>query len=421
MTRPVETGEHTVEIVTIGNELLAGDVVDTNAARLAKELALHGLRVHRRQTVPDEHAAIRDALALAASRSRVVLVSGGLGPTTDDLTTEAVAQWMGAPLVLHEPSLAHIKARFASRGLPFKENNAKQAYFPEGAEVLPNALGTAPAFLVHHAAASLFFLPGVPRELVDLFAHEVTPRLLPLVPGGARPVWRTLRTFGMTESAVDAALGDLAQDEGLFIQYRAKFPEILVTPVVRDADPDAAGARLTAVVAAIRERLGDHVYTEGDAPLAAVVGDMLRRGGHSLAAAESCTGGLLSHLVTSVPGSSDYFLMGAVTYANAAKESLLGVRSDTLATCGAVSEEAAREMVAGIRAASGATVGVAITGIAGPGGGTAEKPVGTVHIAVSVGDRPVTHVVRRLPGDRGWVQTLSAWAGLDLIRRTLAG
>lgn len=412
--------EHTVEIVTIGNELLAGDVVDTNAGRLAKELALHGLRVHRRQTVPDDLDAIGDALALAASRSVVVLVSGGLGPTTDDLTTEAAARWMGAPLVLDEPSLAHIEARFRDRGLPFKQNNAKQAWFPAGAEVLPNSLGTAPAFLVHHGGAALFFLPGVPRELVNLMAHEVMPRLTRLLPAaGARPVWRTLRTFGMTESAVGAALEDIAQDDGLFVQYRASFPEILVTPVVRDADPVAAGARLDAVVRAIRERLGHHVYGEGDATLAAVVGDLLRRGGHTLAAAESCTGGLLSHLVTGIPGSSDYFLMGAVTYADVAKEALLGVRSDTLATCGAVSEEVAREMVSGIREASGASVGVAITGIAGPGGGTPEKPVGTVHFAVSVGDAPVVHKVRRIPGDRGWVQTLAAWNALDLIRRNL--
>lgn len=407
-----------IEIVTIGNELLAGDVVDTNAARLSQMLSLRGLRVHRRQTVPDDVGVIVDALSLAAGRSEVVLVSGGLGPTTDDLTTEAVARWMGAALALDEPSLEHIKQRFAARGLPFKENNAKQAYFPVGAEVLPNPLGTAPAFTVRHQGAAVYCMPGVPRELLDIAEREIMPRLAPMSRGDVR--WRTLRTFGMTESAVGAALGDLSGDDRLFIQYRASFPEILVTPVVRGADAETAGVLLDDAIQAIRGRLGDHVYGEGDASLAAVVGEALRVQGHTLAVAESCTGGLLSHLVTRVPGSSDYFLLGAVTYANAAKESILGVQPSSLEEHGAVSEAVARQMAAGVRAISGATVGVGITGIAGPGGGTPDKPVGTVHIAVSVGDDPTQHAARRLPGDRSWVQTLSAWAALDMIRRSLA-
>lgn len=402
-----------VEVVSIGNELLAGDVVDTNAARLSQMIALRGVRVHRRQTVPDEVGAIVDAIALATGRSDLVLVSGGLGPTTDDLTTEAVARWMGVPLVLHQPSLDRIKQRFADRGLPCVANNEKQAYFPESAEILPNPVGTAPAFLLTRGGATVVCLPGVPHELLHIAETQIMPRL---APSSTEVRWRTLRTFGMTESAVGAALQEVPLP-GVFIQYRASFPEILVTPVVQG--PEAPGEALEHAVAAIRQRLGPHVYGEGDATLAVVVGELLRRRGLTLAVAESCTGGLLSHLVTRVPGSSDTFLFGAVTYANAAKEAILGVRAATLAEHGAVSEAVAREMVAGVRAVSGAAVGLAITGIAGPGGATLAKPVGSVHLALSVGDEPVVHLSRRFPGDRSWVQTLAAWTALDMVRRSL--
>jgi nicotinamide-nucleotide amidase len=405
-----------IEIVSIGNELLAGDVVDTNAAHLARSVARYGLRVHRSQTVPDVVSAIVDALALAAGRSDVVVVSGGLGPTTDDLTTEAAARLSGVDLELHQPSLDRIVERFRLRGMPFKKNNEKQAWFPKGAEVLENPVGTAPGFALSHGAARLFFLPGVHREYVAMIDASVLPRLAAEARGDVR--WRTLRTFGMTESAVGDALSDIPLDDGLFIQYRASFPEILVTPVVRGADAAAADARLGVVCAAIRERLGAHVYGEGADSFPAVVGALLRERGLTLAAAESCTGGRVAQMMTSVPGSSDVFLLGAVTYSNAAKAAVLGVRAESLAAHGAVSEQVAREMVEGVARVGGASVAVAITGIAGPGGGTDDKPVGTVHFAVSVRGQ-VSHVHHRFTGDRRWIQTIAAWRALDLVRRAL--
>ena len=406
-----------IEVITIGNELLAGDVVDTNAGHLATVISRYGLKVHRQQTIPDDEEAIVEALELATSRSDVVVVSGGLGPTTDDLTTAAAARFAGLPLELDAPSLERIRDRFAQRRLDWKPNNEKQAWFPSGAVVLENKLGTAPGFSLSLAGKTLFFLPGVHREYVRLVADEVLPRLAHHVQGGVR--WQTLRTFGMTESAVGQALADIPLDSGLFLQYRATFPEILVTPVVRAAAERSAAARLEEVVDAIRARLGHHVYGTGGDTFPAVVGEALRSRGLRLAAAESCTGGLISQLLTSVPGSSDYFLLGAVTYSNDAKVAVLGVRQETLVEHGAVSEPVAREMVEGVRRVSGAEVGIAVTGVAGPGGGTEEKPVGTVHFALSVGGEPTRHEKRQLFGPRAWIQTLSAWRALDLVRRQL--
>lgn len=409
-----------VELVIIGNELLNGDLADTNTSRLARWLRLQGLSVAAAHVVPDELDAIVGAFERAASRARLVLVSGGLGPTSDDLTMEAAARFVDAPLVQDAPTLTRLRARFAARGFPFTANNARQALAPRGATVLDNPVGTAPCVrLAAPSGATFFFFPGVPHELERLVADHLAPWLGAL--DVARPYRSaTLKTFGKTESQVAERLEGLPRDPRLHVAYRAHFPEIRVSFHTDEADPVAAEALLAATSAWARDALGEIVYAEDDGVtfVDAVAGRLLARG-DTLATAESCTGGMIGAMCTDVPGASAWFLEGAITYANAAKVRTLGVPAELIEAHGAVSEPVARAMAAGIRDRAGATWGLATTGVAGPGGGTADKPVGTVHFALA-GPNGLTHVMRRLPFDRDRNRVVSAWFGLDLLRRALA-
>lgn len=409
-----------VEIVAIGNELLNGDLADTNTARLATFMRARGVAVQAAQTVPDVEAAIVEALALAGRRAELVLVSGGMGPTGDDLTMEAAAALAGRPLVLDEATLAALRARFEARGLPFTPNNARQARAPEGAAVLDNPVGTAPCVRLAVGAATYFFFPGVPHELARLADDHLGPWLGERA--GARPYKSVkLKTFGKTESQVAAMLEALPQDPRLHVAYRAHFPEIQVSFHATEPDPAAADALLAAALGGARAALGDIVFTEDpQVELAEAVGQALLAAGRTLAAAESCTGGLVGKLCTDVPGSSAWYLEGAITYSNAAKTRQLGVSEALLAAHGAVSEEVARAMAEGMRAASGADYGLAITGIAGPSGGGPDKPVGTIHFALA-GPEGTSHVRRRLPFDRERNRLASAWFALDMVRRRLQG
>jgi nicotinamide-nucleotide amidase len=301
------------------------------------------------------------------------------------------------------------------------ENNAKQAWFPEGAEILPNPVGTAPGFALEAGGAVFFCMPGVPRELALMLDEQVLPRVAKRRGGGEVVRARLLRTFGMGESALDAELADVATSGGVSLGFRTAFPDNYLRPVARAASAEEAEAKLDRVCSAIRERLGPLVYGEGEAEtLPAVVGRLLRERGRTLAVAESCTGGLVAELVTGIPGASDYFRGGVVAYANAAKTALLGVPPELLDRHGAVSDPVVRAMAEGARQRFGSDLAVATTGISGPGGGTPEKPVGLVHVALARAEG--THAESFVfPLDRPRHRMLTAQLAIDWVRRALLG
>jgi nicotinamide-nucleotide amidase len=408
-------------VLTIGDELLRGEIVDSNKSFLSERLLHLDLVTERHASVLDDPEAIAEILREAASRARVVLVSGGLGPTRDDLTTEVAARAFGRRLLRDAATVERLRAYFASVGREMSENNAKQADFPEGAEILPNPLGTAPGFALEVEGARLFFMPGVPRELYRMVDEEVLPRIERALGRGGAVRARLLRTFGLGESILDRELSDLARgDADVTLGFRTQFPDNLVRVVARAPTAAAAEARLEALVAEVRRRLGDVVLGEGERPLPEIVGALLLEHKRTLALAESCTGGLLASRLTDVPGSSAYLLEAAVTYSNRAKVRALGVAAADLAAHGSVSEPVARQMAEGVRERAGADIGIGITGIAGPTGGTPDKPVGTVYIAYA--DGTATDVRRyQLMRERARNKELSTQIALDWIRRRLLG
>jgi len=408
------------EILSTGDEVLTGQIVDTNAAYLADQMGSLGFEVSRHTTVGDDRALLAAAFRQLGASADVVLCTGGLGPTVDDLTTEVAAEVLGAELRLDEAALAHMEGLWKNRGRAMPENNRKQALIPAPAEVLENPIGTAPGFAVRIDRAWFFFMPGVPREMKRMFAEQVVPRVEALRSEPTVFDVRVLRSFGLTESATDQALAGLeALFPGVKLGFRAHFPEIQIKLTVKGPDIAAAKAQLEAATEEVRKRVGAHVFSDG-ASIEQVVGEGLTRDKATLATAESCTGGLVAQMITAVPGSSAYFDRGFVTYSNQAKMDLLGVGEDLLREHGAVSEPCARAMAEGARTRAGTTYAVAVTGIAGPGGGTPEKPVGLVFVALA---SPGGTVVRRLrwPGQRDQIRGISAMVALDLVRRALAG
>jgi len=408
------------EVLTIGDELLRGEIVDSNKSFLSERLLRLDVETHFHSSVRDDPADMTDAFRRAAERAGVVLVSGGLGPTRDDLTIEVLARCFERKLVLHEPSLAAIRAFYQRVGREMPEINAKQAWMPEGAEVLPNPIGTAPGCMLLVGEVPFFCMPGVPRELYRMMDEQVLPRIEARHPARAVVRARILRTFGMGESNLEEALTGVARGGEITLGFRTAFPDNLLRPLTRAATPAEADARLDAVCAEIRERLGPLVYAEGEESLEEVVGRLLRERGRTLAVAESCTGGLIAERITRVAGSSDYFVGGVVAYANSAKRELLGVPAELLDRHGAVSEPAAKAMAEGVRARLRSDFGIGTTGISGPGGGTPDKPVGTVCVALASAEG--THVERFVfPLDRDRHRSLTAQLALDWVRRSLLG
>ncbi|MEN8162293.1 MAG: competence/damage-inducible protein A [Myxococcota bacterium] len=370
------------EVLTIGDELLRGEIVDSNKSFLSDRLLRFDVETRFHASVCDDPADMTDAFQRAAARADVVLVSGGLGPTRDDITLEVLAKAFGRKLVRDEPSLAAIRAFFERFGREMSPSNEKQALMPEGATALPNPVGTAPGCMLETDSAVFFCLPGVPRELFRMMDEEVLPRLQQRLRPGARQVMRAtlLRTFGMGESTLEDELKDLAREEGVSLGFRTAFPDNYLRPVVRAATEAEAEARLARVIEAIEKRLGPLIYGRDDETMEQALGRLLAEQGRSLAVAESCTGGLLAERITNVPGASGYFRGGVVAYANEAKRDLLGVPEALLAAHGAVSAPVAKAMAEGVRARLGADLGVSTTGISGPDGGTPEKPVGLVFV-----------------------------------------
>jgi nicotinamide-nucleotide amidase len=422
----------TCAVLSIGTELTRGELVNSNASWLSAALTDLGFEVVEHAVVDDDRPRIIEALERLASFAEVIVCTGGLGPTTDDLTTASVAAALGVGLVRDEGSLDHIRRRFERLGRTMSETNAKQADFPEGATILPNPIGSAPGFEVKVKIARAFFMPGVPSEMKRMYDEQVVPRIRDIAPNDSHQI--RLRTFGVPESVVGEKLAGVEEAfPGVTIGYRAHFPEIVVKVLARapgpasrgpgapvPADPQAIVRDLAERAAQeVRTRLGDIVWGQGEDTFAGVVGRALRTRRWTLAVAESCTGGLVGHMITKEAGASDYLLLDAVTYANSAKQAVLGVDEDVLRGHGAVSAECASRMAEGARRVAGADVALAITGIAGPGGATDGKPVGLVYLALATAKG--TEVKERtFPGDRTWIQTLAAYVGLQMVREACA-
>ncbi|MFT3927883.1 MAG: competence/damage-inducible protein A [Myxococcales bacterium] len=410
----------TAAVLSIGTELTRGELVNSNAAWLAEQLTGLGFEVRDHLTVDDDIDRIVEALARLSREHSVIVSTGGLGPTTDDLTTEAVAKALGVQLVRDNASFERIAKFFASVGRTMAASNAKQADFPEGASVLLNDQGTAPGFSIAIGKAQLFVMPGVPREMKHIFLERIVPRIAGLAERRSHQIH--LRTFGLPESQLgDALTGVESQFPGLTIGYRAGFPEIEIKLLTRAESAHAAEALAERAREEVMRRVGEVVFGDREDTFAGAVGRTLRDRGLTLGVAESCTGGMVGSMLTSVPGSSDYLLLDAVTYSNAAKSSVLGVSEEILRAYGAVSEECATAMARGVLRVSGADLAVAVTGIAGPGGGTDEKPVGTVWIAAAGKGGAVFARHFRMWGDRERIRTLSAYTALKMVQRLAVG
>ena len=410
-----------LEILTIGTELLLGYTVDTNAAELGRAVAAAGAEITRRTTVADRPEAIRAGLAEALDRAGFVITTGGLGPTRDDMTKTVVADLLGKRLVLDEQLLAGLEARFKRLGRPMPAVNRTQAEVPEGATVLPNPRGTAPGLWVEDARGRVVvLLPGVPREMRGLLVEEVLPRLVARHAGEPPVVLsRTVRTTGIAESALAERVGPIEPEIApLTLAYLPSVEGVDLRVTAWGLGARDAEARLAAVVERLRAAVGEHRYGEDAADLAAVVLDALRSGRHRLGVAESCTGGMLAERVTNIPGASATFIGGVVAYADVVKTAALKVPIETLEAHGAVSEQTVRAMAEGAQRLFSADCTMAVTGIAGPGGGTPDKPVGTVWLAARV--HTATRAVKRVfPGDRDEIRRRAAQAALDLLRRVL--
>ena len=406
-----------VELITIGNELTSGEVVDTNAAFMAEVLSEAGLEVTFITTTGDDALRIEDSLLRAQERVEVILVSGGLGPTKDDITASSAAKALKLDLVLNREVLENLKKRFAEGGMEMPVSNEKQAFFPRQAEIIPNPMGTACGFIVRRPGKVFIFLPGVPRELKVLMRENVIPFLERERKEKVFVRSQTLKVFGFTESSIADLLKNVRpQDFSATLAYLPRYPENHVKITVRGRVAEEAEENLRKLAALIRERLKGRVIAVDRETLEEIVGQLLRAERANLAVAESCTGGLVAHRLTQFSGSSDYFERSAVTYSNAAKVQMLGVPGELIDRVGAVSAEVAEKMAEGVRRASNATLGLAITGIAGPTGGSEEKPVGTVFIALASPKGTVSRRYRFM-GDRNQIQTISAYTAIDWVRR----
>jgi nicotinamide-nucleotide amidase len=411
-----------LEVLTIGTELLLGHTVDTNAAELGRALAAVGAEIVRRTTVPDRPDAIRASVAEALARTGFVITTGGLGPTRDDMTKTVVAELLGKRLVLDAPLLASVEARFKRMGRPMPAINRTQAEIPEGATILPNPRGTAPGLWVEDGGGRVaVLLPGVPREMRGLLIEEVLPRLVRRQGGaGAVVASRSVRTTGVSESALAERLGSIESELApLTLAYLPSLEGVDLRVTAWGLEAAEAEARLAAAVDRLAAIVGEHGYGTDDADLAAHVLEALRRGRHRLGVAESCTGGMVAERISNIPGASDTFIGAVVAYADVIKTAALKVPLETLEAYGAVSEETVRAMAEGAQRLFSTDCTIAVTGVAGPGGGTPEKPVGTVWLAARV--HTATRAVKRvLPGDRHEIRARAAQASLDLLRRLLA-
>ncbi len=415
-------------VVATGSEVTEGRIINSNAALISKRLRDLGFTTTLHAAAPDEPEAIARALVAACDAADLVIVSGGLGPTVDDLTRDVAAKVAGdLPLEEDAAALAWLEAIFARFGRRMSDNNRRQAIFPRGATVVPNRFGTAAGFRLPIRGKECIFLPGVPHELEGMLGEEVLPYVARTYPAAEAVRARRLDCFGLPESRVDALLAPLfpggVNGEGVAIGFNVTkgIVEVHLTARAAADRPELSEERAGRALEAVRAALGPYAFGDGTATLEAVVARLLAERGATLALAESCTGGLASARLTRVPGVSAVYRGGVVAYANELKTSALGVPAEVLERHGAVSRECALAMARGVRALANAVVAASITGVAGPDGGTPEKPVGLVYLGLATAGGLEHSRELRLPGDRIFIQRLSALAALDLVRRHLLG
>lgn len=407
------------EILSVGTELLMGNILNTNAQYISEKLCGLGVNCYFQTTVGDNHDRLVAAVETALSRADILILTGGLGPTADDLTKEMIADAFGRDMLLDPASEQHIRARFARMAREMTPNNLKQAMFPRGSIILPNPNGTAPGCIVEEGEKAAILLPGPPKEMAPMFDASVMPYLEKR--SGHMLVSHVVRVFGMGESEVEYRLRTLiARQTNPTIAPYALSGEMKLRVTARCKSAEEGERMMAPLIDEIKQTLGSVVYSIDDQELHEVCAALLKEHNATLAAAESCTGGMIASKLISVPGISAHFIEGAVTYSNDAKIRRLGVRPETIAAHTAVSAETAREMAEGIRRTSGASLGVATTGIAGPDGGTPERPVGLVYIALASESGTAVQELR-LTGSRERIRNAASLHALNLIRRHFLG
>jgi len=403
------------EILSVGTELLLGDILNTNSQYLNRRLADLGISVYFNTTVGDNPQRLKKALEIAFSRSDMVIATGGLGPTKDDLTKEVSAEFFGKKLILHEESLNRIKEFFEKRGLPLTEGNIKQAYIIEGSKVIPNDWGTAPGIIYENNGKILILLPGPPREMIPMFETYVVPYLLTLSSETIQS--KVLRVCGLGESFMEERIKDLIENQtNPTIAPYAKEGEAILRITAKAKSKEEAEKLIEEVEKEIRKRLGDFIYGEGDITIEEVVVKLLIEKGITIAVAESCTGGMISARIVNVPGVSKVFKEGIIAYSNESKIKRLNISEETLKKYGAVSKECALEMARNVALISGADIGLSSTGIAGPEGGTFDKPVGLVYLGLYM-NGVENYKELKLSGDRNRIRLYTTINALDFLRR----
>ncbi|MCX5680152.1 MAG: competence/damage-inducible protein A [Candidatus Omnitrophica bacterium] len=407
------------EIISIGTELLLGHVVNTNASFLSEKLAEAGIDVYRHATVGDNPARLTAAIMRALGRSDIVITSGGLGPTVDDITIETVAQLIGRKLILNRIILKDVKDYFKSKKVLFPKESLRQAYIPEGVKWIRNRVGTAPGLIAQYFSKKIVCLPGPPREIVPMFERDILP-IIKRMSGGPVIRFRTIKTTGLAESQVDGKVRDLLNlKPPTTVGIYAKLGQVDLKIMAKAKTVREAERNISTVEKKIRFRLKEYIFGYDTDTLESAVVDTLIKKGLTIATAESCTGGLLANRITNVGGSSESFKAGLIAYANEAKESFLGVSHKTLKLHGAVSRPVAIEMAHAIKHYACADIGISITGIAGPTGGTKNKPVGLIYIALVTNEKCIVKEMR-FRGSREEIKLQSSQAALDLIRRICA-
>ena len=406
------------EIIAIGSELLTPSRVDTNSLFLTEQLNSIGIEVELKSIVGDNEHRLEQLFREAIKRSELVIATGGLGPTEDDVTKKVVSRVVKKQLVLEQKILERIQARFQNRGLEMPANNARQALVLLGSKILENPVGTAPGLWIEHEGCQILLLPGPPRELKVVFEEACLPRLTELS-GGTRLFTQVFKATGLTESKLDEMIAPIYTPyKNPVTTILAGSGEIQVHLTGKGRSEEEAKKVVSEVADRIEFTLGDFIFSRGEEGLEQIVGYYLMMRQMTLAVAESCTGGLVSQRLTSVPGSSNYFLCGVTCYSNASKIDLAGIPPLLLEMSGAVSPEVAKGLADGIRLKTGASMGLGITGIAGPSGGSVQKPVGLVHIALSL-EGSIDHQEHRFGGDRDRIRLWASQAALDMVRRKL--
>jgi nicotinamide-nucleotide amidase len=410
------------EVICVGTELLLGDILNSNSQYLAQELAALGVPHFYQTVVGDNIDRVQQAIDIACSRSSILIFTGGLGPTPDDLTTESIAGYFNTPLVEHPEIIADIEAKFIANGRIMSPSNRKQALQPAGADILPNVMGTAPGMIWQpREGLTIFTFPGVPSEMHRMWRDTAVPFLKTQGYGQNTIYSRSLRFFGISESALAEKVVHLFESTNPTVAPYAGKGQVRLRISARAANELEANALIEPIATEIKQIAGANYFGNDEDTLASVVGQILAAKGQTLAVAESCTGGGLGRMLTDMPGSSSYFMGGIISYANRVKIDLLGVNAEDLAAEGAVSETVARQMAVGVKAKLGTDWGISITGIAGPDGGTETKPVGLIYIGIAAPDGGVEGIKYQLGSQRGreLIRNMSALQALNLLRLRL--